>query len=145
VEWDTEIVDNKYVKKTGDSGKPLPENNWVWSPQGAIDMHRPERWAYLQFSKVEAGSALPEFKLPYSELQRRCLWLVFYKQHDYRRITKRFAKLPGDLGLDSTVYINGIRNSISIEATSRQFTATVSDSINTLIISDDGKVERAKS
>jgi hypothetical protein len=39
VEWDTEIVDNKYVKKTGANGKPLPENNWVWSPQGAIDMH----------------------------------------------------------------------------------------------------------
>jgi hypothetical protein len=36
-----------------------------------VDMHRPERWAYLQFSKVEAGSALPEFKLPYGELQRR--------------------------------------------------------------------------
>jgi hypothetical protein len=43
----------------------------IRSPQGAIDMHRPERWAYLQFSKVEAGSALPEFKLPYGELQRR--------------------------------------------------------------------------
>ena len=26
------------------------EDNWVWSPQGVIDMHRPEKWGYVQFS-----------------------------------------------------------------------------------------------
>jgi len=26
------------------------EDNWVWSPQGAINMHIPERWGYLHFS-----------------------------------------------------------------------------------------------
>ncbi len=26
------------------------EDNWVWSPQGEIDMHVPERWGYLRFS-----------------------------------------------------------------------------------------------
>jgi hypothetical protein len=25
------------------------EDNWVWSPQGVIDMHVPERWGYLHF------------------------------------------------------------------------------------------------
>lgn len=25
------------------------EDNWVWSPQGLIDMHVPERWGYLRF------------------------------------------------------------------------------------------------
>ena len=25
------------------------EDNWVWSPQGLIDMHVPERWGYLDF------------------------------------------------------------------------------------------------
>lgn len=25
------------------------EDNWVWSPQGLIDMHVPDRWGYLQF------------------------------------------------------------------------------------------------
>jgi len=25
------------------------ENNWVWSPQGIVDMHVPERWGYLRF------------------------------------------------------------------------------------------------
>lgn len=27
------------------------EDNWVWSPQGAIDMHIPERWGYLRFQR----------------------------------------------------------------------------------------------
>jgi hypothetical protein len=25
------------------------EDNWVWSPQGVINMHLPERWGYLKF------------------------------------------------------------------------------------------------
>jgi len=31
-------------------GQPK-EDNWVWSPQGLIDMHVPARWGYLLFSK----------------------------------------------------------------------------------------------
>ncbi|MBY0243794.1 MAG: carbohydrate-binding family 9-like protein [Burkholderiaceae bacterium] len=31
------------------AGKPI-EDNWVWSPQGVINMHVPERWGYLHFS-----------------------------------------------------------------------------------------------
>jgi len=30
------------------AGKPH-EDNWVWSPQGLIDMHVPDRWGYLEF------------------------------------------------------------------------------------------------
>ena len=29
-------------------GQPK-EDNWVWSPQGVIDMHIPSRWGYLRF------------------------------------------------------------------------------------------------
>ena len=27
------------------------EDNWVWSPQGVINMHVPEKWGYLNFRK----------------------------------------------------------------------------------------------
>jgi hypothetical protein len=30
------------------AGQPK-EDNWVWSPQGVIDMHVPNRWGYLHF------------------------------------------------------------------------------------------------
>ncbi len=48
VQWETEIIDGKYVKKK------QPENNWVWSPTWAINMHRPEYWGFVQF--VESPS-----------------------------------------------------------------------------------------
>ena len=50
VEWQADVVDGKYVKRTDANGKKLPENNWVWSPQGVIAMHKPETWGYVQFS-----------------------------------------------------------------------------------------------
>ena len=30
------------------AGQPK-EDNWVWSPQGVVNMHAPERWGYLHF------------------------------------------------------------------------------------------------
>ncbi|MFN7333356.1 MAG: hypothetical protein ACK5YR_05535 [Pirellula sp.] len=33
------------------------EDNWVWSPQGIIDMHRTERWGFVQFEKAETAPA----------------------------------------------------------------------------------------
>ena len=45
VEWQTRIVSGRYEKVPG-----TKEDNWVWSPQGVIDMHRPERWGYVRFS-----------------------------------------------------------------------------------------------
>jgi hypothetical protein len=44
VEWQVDVVDGKYVKRPG-----LKEDNWVWSPQGEINMHIPERWGFFTF------------------------------------------------------------------------------------------------
>ena len=33
------------------------ENNWVWSPQGVVNMHRPETWGYVQFATGRPGTA----------------------------------------------------------------------------------------
>jgi hypothetical protein len=45
VEWGANIQNGKYVKVPG-----LPEDNWVWSPQGLINMHVPDRWGYVRFA-----------------------------------------------------------------------------------------------
>ena len=52
VEWQHQIVDGQDRKVPNTT-----EDNWVWSPQGAIDMHRPERWGYVQFSTASPGQA----------------------------------------------------------------------------------------
>ncbi|MCK4916029.1 MAG: carbohydrate-binding family 9-like protein, partial [Candidatus Eisenbacteria sp.] len=57
VEWKTEVVDDGYVKLLNpESGRPLLEDNWVWSPQGLINMHYPERWGFVQFSGLAPGA-----------------------------------------------------------------------------------------
>ena len=50
VQWPLIIEDGGYRK----AREPVdwsdhPEDNWVWSPQGEIDMHLPERWGVVRF------------------------------------------------------------------------------------------------
>ena len=51
VEWPVLVWRDQYVK---DPAHPH-EDNWVWSAQGEIDMHLPERWGFLQFSRLPPG------------------------------------------------------------------------------------------
>jgi hypothetical protein len=46
VEWRHEIAEGTYRKVAN-----TKEDNWVWSPQGVVDMHRPEMWGRVRFSK----------------------------------------------------------------------------------------------
>ncbi|MGE0001690.1 MAG: carbohydrate-binding family 9-like protein [Fimbriimonadaceae bacterium] len=70
VEWDLEVVEGKYRKIEG-----RPEHNWVWSPQWAIDMHRPELWGYVQF-----GDAAAEF-VPDPDWDDLCFAFAAYRAH----------------------------------------------------------------
>ena len=45
VEWQIDTDGGRY-RKLPDT----PEDNWVWSPQGLVDMHQPEMWGYLEFA-----------------------------------------------------------------------------------------------
>ena len=51
VEWEYEARNGQYRKKMFKNGKAFPEHNWVWSSQGKIDMHIPEKWGYIHFVK----------------------------------------------------------------------------------------------
>ncbi|MCA9290614.1 MAG: carbohydrate-binding family 9-like protein [Phycisphaerales bacterium] len=44
VQWQLEVKDGAYVKVPD-----TPEDNWVWSPQGVVNMHVPERWGNVRF------------------------------------------------------------------------------------------------
>lgn len=56
VNWQHELdSQGKYSRrKNPETGKVMPEYNWVWSPQGIINMHFPEYWGLLQFSKQKS-------------------------------------------------------------------------------------------
>ena len=50
VQWEFQVEDGKYQRKN-DNGKLYPENNWVWSNQGKINMHIPENWGFVIFTE----------------------------------------------------------------------------------------------
>lgn len=57
VEWQVEVQDGRYVKQVNPAtGNPYPEDNWVWSPQGIVNMHYPELWGYVVFADESADA-----------------------------------------------------------------------------------------
>lgn len=55
VRWPLEVEGGEYRKAEGGAPGEHPESNWVWSPQGEIDMHLPARWGRVRFVDVPAG------------------------------------------------------------------------------------------
>jgi hypothetical protein len=90
VEWEIEVKDGKYVKVP-----KTPEHNWIWSAQGVVDMHRPERWGFVQF----AGAAA-EFVRDRSAPVRDALQTIYYAQKDYFTKHKQWAPSLQQLSLD---------------------------------------------
>ena len=85
VEWLVDIVDGTYRKVPGKK-----EDNWVWSPQGIVDMHRPEKWGYVQFTRRESGKT--KFVPDDSAAARTLLQEIYYAQQDFRKKYKRWAR-----------------------------------------------------
>lgn len=110
VEWDVDIKDGKYVKVKG-----KPEHNWVWSPQGVIDMHRPERWGYLQFSTKADGV---KYQPDPAQGVKDDLHRVYYAQREYHKTHKKFASSLADLGLTlKGVDVQTTRSGFEVTAT----------------------------
>lgn len=128
VEWNTEYKDGRYIKKNDPvTHTPLPENNWVWTAQGAIDMHRPEKWGYLQFAPNEAGKGDERFKLPYADKMIQYLWWIFQLENDYYSKKKSYTEKLEELGAKSSSYmIDGSRNEINIDCFAGQFSISIS-------------------
>lgn len=92
VEWQVDATDGRYVKRLKPGSKdPWPEDNWVWSPQGAVDMHMPERWGYVQFSSQGAGSGTESFVEDPNERVKWALRRLYYRQRRIQAATGSYA------------------------------------------------------
>lgn len=101
VQWEHEVVDGKYRRVP-----EKPEENWVWSAQGVVDMHRPHRWGVLQLCD--------ETPRPCAEIapEATTLMALYDAQSVYYSQTKRWASNFETLGL---LPVEGV----SIQATDR--------------------------
>lgn len=99
VEWKLQVEDGKYVKMIDQStGKTFPEDNWVWSPQGIINMHYPERWGYVQLSDKIVGTTKESFHFRPEEKIKWALRRVYYRQWAYHAGHQAFARDLVELG-----------------------------------------------
>ena len=121
VEWQTDVREGKYVKrhKPG-STEPLPEDNWVWSPQGAINMHMPERWGYVQFSETPSGSRANTFVDDPNERVKWALRRLYYRQRSYRAAHGTYATSLDALS-GSDIRVEGIEFKPTIHATASTY------------------------
>jgi hypothetical protein len=100
VQWQLDPRAGKYAKRLDrQTGKPMPEDNWVWSPQGAVNMHMPERWGVVHFSDQAAGDGTTPFVEDRNDRVKWALRRLYYRQREYRaahgRYTHDLALLKG--------------------------------------------------
>ena len=83
VEWQITTTNGTYQKVPNH-----PEDNWVWSPPGVIDMHRPDMWGLVQFST----NASPVNTLrAASKAARDSVLGVYYAQRDFWKAHHEWA------------------------------------------------------
>lgn len=141
VDWQMDILGSKYQKIKDRNGKVIPENNWVWSPQGEVAMHIPERWGYLQFSSNIAGENTVDFVMPKDEPYKNALRAYYHQVVDYH---KKNSMYPKSLVPLDEKYANDIDCDFipSLESTTRQFTisAVSCNDQSVYIINQEGKI-----
>ncbi|WP_317194456.1 carbohydrate-binding family 9-like protein [Allomuricauda sp. CAU 1633] len=113
VNWDFDLVDGKYARKKDANGNFLPEHNWVWSPQGVINMHEPEHWGYAYFSPNVAGNE-DSFQIPQDEQIRWMLYHYYREQKKYRSENGSWATSLEELGLEP-ILVGGSQVQLDLE------------------------------
>jgi hypothetical protein len=91
VEWQVEVA-GEYRKVPN-----TREDNWVWSPTGIIDMHRPEKWGLVEFTS--ASVARHRVKPGPLEKARDSLQEIYYAERAFHAKTGRFSDSAAELGL----------------------------------------------
>lgn len=141
VEWDMDVVGPRYTKRmNAATGRPLPEHNWVWSEQGAIDMHRPERWGLVQFSDAVTGSTPVRFVAPPDEDIRWALRRVYDAERARFRTHRAYAATVATLDLAAAGWVAPA--GFALEATASRFEARANarEAGATWRIREDGKL-----
>jgi len=140
VNWDFEIHNNKYYRKKDQKGKFESEYNWVWSPMGVINMHRPEDWGYVYFSSKKAGE-LDMFEIPKDEKVKQLLYQLYRKQKVFFKSNNRWATSFNELG-QNDVRIEDKKVLRTIENHQTGFNITIASPFTErlFIIKEDGKI-----
>ena len=96
------------------------DDNWVWSPQGAINMHMPERWGYVQFSNVRAGGGTDAFIEDPNERVKWALRRLYYRQRRVHDAKGGYATTLGAIDAGN-IRVDGIDFHPVMDATATRY------------------------
>jgi hypothetical protein len=123
----------------------LPENNWIWSPQGVIAMHQPETWGFLQFSEMLAGKGVDAYVPDPDNEVKWALRLIYYRQKAYFEKNNSYTWDMNALGLANyVVNEKPFHPSIKMTFSTWEAIATSLDGKSTWHIMQDGRIWREK-
>lgn len=91
--WRINFSRVQWLKKGG------PEENWVWTPTGRIDMHMPDRWGYLHLTDKAVGTGKADMVYPFHQGIYKLIWAMFYAQLDYRNQNQTYMRNLATFGL----------------------------------------------
>jgi len=124
VQWKHKVADDKYVRVPA-IGAPHAsgnEANWIWSPQGAVNMHRPETWGYLQYSSKPVGSEVAFVADPLAAARYQ-LHRVLYAQEAHILKHGHYAKELQSLGL-ADLTDPSLAEPIQLESNGKSYTVS---------------------
>ena len=126
VEYRLDVDKGAYVKaKDAGTGRPLPEDNWTWTPQGVINIHYPEMWGYVQFSSKTPGKGKEKFERRPEEKVKWALRKVYYAEWAHYYEKSGFVAETGSLGLkgENALRVKGWSYPPAIQTTKSLFEA----------------------
>lgn len=142
VEWKVEVKDGVYEKLINpETGKSYPEDNWVWSPQGYINMHMPEHWGYVRFAGSDINAEDAKFELPTDFEARWILRNLYYRQFQYNEEKGSYAQNLDELGWPvEELKNNGII--VEMDAGKYGYQAYIDHENEIMIINEKGKISK---
>ena len=140
VQWKLDIIDGAYSKQINPKTKKyFPEDNWVWSSQSVINMHRPEIWGYVQFSDIIVGSSKTKFVFNEDEYCKWELRKIYYAQKAFKNQHRKFTDKLGKLNYSNEYCLNA---TIEMKTSEFEFEATIQQpgKNNAWIINSEGLI-----
>jgi hypothetical protein len=113
VQWELDTLNGAYFRRKDKTmGKLLAEHYSVWSPQGIVNLHYPERWGYVLFSDTLSTKT---FLSPEDEQLKLLVWKYYYLQQQFKRRNGKYATALKQLDSLSTGIANSTDNESEIE------------------------------
>tara|TARA_B100000029_G_scaffold453911_1_gene480047 strand:+ start:770 stop:1825 length:1056 start_codon:yes stop_codon:yes gene_type:complete len=133
VQWDLNILGDGYEKTDS------PEYNWVWSPQGLVNMHYPEMWGLVQFTETIAGTDQVQKQSNELDQIKWALRQVYYRERSYFDNHQRYTASLKELELRESPVVN-VPWPPTISVTPSGWEAFVKWQDDWVFIRKDGKV-----